>query len=279
MKKYNLFYLLAVLGGAVGFLLRLLQNRTGFEAETGLPVSGNLPALALIVLLVIFAAALLLLSKAWPAGDSPAFPQDFSTEDPKQLTLPVLGALMMGLAGLADLYESFTHRNLLLQLQSAADPYGLVMEITPVFSSRLQMLLGILSILSAAALFLAAAACRRRDDGANAYNATLLLVPPVALVVRLVLTYRADSINPALAAYYVELLALIFLTLSFYRLSSFAFAAGNTRRFALYSGAAVALSLISLADGGPHLSALLLYAGGAITLLGFLLRIPGQQAS
>ena len=53
MKKYNLFYLLAVLGGAVGFLLRLLQNRTGFEAETGLPVSGNLPALALIVLLKI----------------------------------------------------------------------------------------------------------------------------------------------------------------------------------------------------------------------------------
>ena len=97
------------------------------------------------------------------------------------------------------------------------------------------------------------------------------MAPPVALVVRLVLTYRLDSINPALEAYYVELLGLVFLTLGFYRLSSFAFGAGRTRRFALYTGAAVVLSLAALTDGAAGISSTLLYLGGALTLLGFLL--------
>ena len=53
MKKHLALPALAVLGGAAAFLLRLLQNRTGFEAETGLPVPGNVPGLALIALLVL----------------------------------------------------------------------------------------------------------------------------------------------------------------------------------------------------------------------------------
>ena len=87
----------------------------------------------------------------------------------------------------------------------------------------------------------------------------------------LVLVYRVDSVDPALEAYYVELLALVFLTLGFYRLSSFAFGAGRTRRFALYTGAAVVLSLAALTDGAAGISSTLLYLGGALTLLGFLL--------
>lgn len=275
MKKYSVFYCVAVAGGAAAFLLRMLQNRTGFEAATGLPVPGNLPALALVVLLAAAAAVLFLLSRAWPAGEGPAFPADFSTDDPKQLALPVLGSSLIGLAGLADLYEALTQNNLLLQMQTAADPYGFVMAADSLFSPKLQLLLGVLALLSAAALLLSTVACRRKDTE-RSYNPSVLLVVPVALVARLVLTYRADSINPALAAYYVELLALIFLTLAFYRLSSFAFAAGNLRRFVFYSGTAVLLALAALADGGPHLSALLLNAGGAVTLLGFLLRVPTE---
>ena len=69
----------------------------------------------------------------------------------------------------------------------------------------------------------------------------MLLVPVVCPVIRLVLVYRVDSIDPVLSDYYLELLALVFLTLGFYRLSSFAFGAGRTDRFALYAGLAVVL--------------------------------------
>ena len=54
-------------------------------------------------------------------------------------------------------------------------------------------------------------------------------------------------------------------------LSSFAFNAGNFRRFALLVALSVAFVFPSLADGGPHLSSLLLYAGSAATLMGFLM--------
>ena len=141
------------------------------------------------------------------------------------------------------------------------------------YSARGQMLMGVLDLASAAALFLVVAGCRRKEAGAaiRPLPSAITLIPVGALVVRLVLTYRIDSVNPSLSMYYVELLAMVFLTLAFYRLSSFAFEAGRTRRFGLYTGAAVVLCLASLADGSAYLSSLLLHVGGALTLMGFLL--------
>ena len=141
--------------------------------------------------------------------------------------------------------------------------------------------MAVLSMLAAAGLFASLLACRRRDGAApRPVNGNWLLIPAVSLVVRLVLTYRIDSVDPSLSAYYVELLALVFLCLGFYRLSSFAFRAGRTRRFALYAGASIVLCIAALADGSPYLSSTLLYIGGALTLLGFLLlRLAVQSAN
>jgi len=279
MKPLNLLPLTALAGGAAAFLLRLLQNRTGFEPRTGLVIPGNLPGIALVILLVLLGAALFLLArKQGSSAPSPVFPADFSTDEPRNLMLPVAGGLLIALAGLADLYEGLTGGNLLAQFRSAADPYGLTAAADSLFPARSQLLLGVLSLVVGATLFLAVAACRRRDGASPLpYHNTLLLAAPVVLVVRLVLVYRADSINPSLAAYYVGLLALTFLTLAFYRFSSFAFETGKSLHFRFYSGMAVTLSLAALADGGPHLSTLLLYTGGVLFLLGFLLRMPTQQ--
>ena len=275
MKKQSLLPLLALVGGAVAFVLRLLQNRTGFEAATGLPVPGNVPGLVLIALLAVLALAFLLLVCRLPGetDPGPAFPAGFAAASSAQVFLPVAGALLMALSGLADLAEGLGGVNLLARLQAAADPYGAVtMESVSGFASKAQLLLGLLALVSGAAVFVAAAACRQGSrEAVTPFQGSLLLIPPVALVVRLVLTYRLDSINPALEAYYVELLALVFLTLGFYLLSSFAFQSGRTRRFALYACGAIVLCVAALADGGPHLSSLLLYAGGAAALLGFLL--------
>ena len=271
MKKHVLFPLAAFAGGAVAFVLRLLQNRTGFDA-IGLPLSGNIPGIALIAVLLLSAALLFVLSRSLSPAGEVSFPQSFAVENPTHLFLPVAGILLMAIAGLADLYEALTFNNLLVQIQSAADPYSSTIPEAAVqagFSSASQLILGIASLLSAGALFLAVLACRKQES--SPLCGTFLLVTPVALVVRLVMTYRIDSINPSLEAYYVELLALIFLTLAFYRLSSFAFGDGRLPRFALLSGLAAVCSLATLADGGPHLSSLLLYLGGSVTVLGFLL--------
>lgn len=285
MKKNLALPAAALAGGVIAFALRLAQNKTGFEAETGLPVSGNLAGLLLAAFLAAMAAVLILLVRLLPKespDSAPSFPADFSTADTRLLVLPIMGVALIGLAGLADLYESTGTGLLLAQLGAAADPTYVLsssMEVEAYgayFSSKSQLILGILSLASAAGLFFPVAACRRggQTRSNSPLDGTLLLIPPAALVVRLVMTYRIDSVNPALAAYYVEILALVFLTLGAYRLSSFAFKAGQTPRFAFYACAAVVLGIAALADASTHivyLSSLLLYAGGALVLLGFLL--------
>ena len=266
--------LTAVLGGAAALVLRLLQNNTGFEADTGLPIPGNLAELALAVLLIALAAGLLGSSCLLPREeeeDSPALPRDFTTTSTALLTLPVAGVFLMALGGLADLAECFRLLPEGLGF-SRHELYRILRDGGLGFSSRGQLLMGVLALTAAAILFLMAAGCRRREkELGRMLPPTLTLFPVAAMVVRLVLVYRVDSVNPSLTMYYLELLALVFLTLGFYRLSSFSFQAGQTRRFGLYASAAVVLSAASLADGSIYLSSLLLNTGGAITLLGFLL--------
>lgn len=270
MKKELSIPLLSAAGGAAALPLRLWQNRTGYDPVTGLPLSGAPAGRVLAAVLLVLAAVLILLCLRLPKeGDpGPALPGDFPRTTPLLTTLQAAGALLIALSGLVDLLEGMGSGNLLARIQAAADPLSSVPLSGSIFSSsQAQLLMGILALLSGAAVLLAAASCRRQEP---CQAAPLLLVPPVFLVTRLVLAYRTNSVDPTLSAYCVELLALTFLTLGFYRLSSFAFQAGRTRRFALYAAPAVTLSLAALADSSPHLSSFLLYAGGALVLLAFL---------
>lgn len=273
MDKQYALPLTAALGGAAAWVLRLLQNRTGFEADTGLPIPGDPATLALAALLALLGIALLLTSRLLPPEEDPGpvLPRDFSTGSAGLLTLPMCGVFLIALSGLADLGESF--RMIPEGIVSSRHAiYGILRSGGMGYSPRNQLLLGALSLAAAVSLFPVLAGCRRRERRpAHRAPAAITLLPVAMLVVRLVLTYRIDSVNPSLSMYYVELLALVFLTLGFYRLSSFAFQAGRTRRFALYAGAAVVLCAASLADGSVYLSSVLLYAGGGLTMLGFLL--------
>ena len=253
MKKEFSLPLASVLGGAAALVLRLLQLHTGFEAGTGLAIPGNPAGIALVVLLLLLAVLFCALTRYLPKEEDPgpAFPADFSTSDARLLTLPVMGVFLIAVSGLLDLAAAF---GISVSLPPASpDVYeDAAAVLTAGFSQKESLLLGILSLLTAAALFAAVTVCRKggkqAPDGEPKTSGSLLLLPPAALVIRLVLTYRLDSVNPVLAAYYVELLALVFLTLGFYRLSSFAYKAGRTRRFALYTSAAVVLCLAALAD-------------------------------
>lgn len=258
MKKQWMLPGLAAAGGAAAFALRLWQNATGFEAGTGLAVPGNVPGTILPILLAVTAAAAVLLARKLPGSvESRSFPPAFPMKEAAELLLPVMGVFLMFLSGAADA--------------------AMALFILPgaVFAPSAHLLLGALSIVSAAGLLLAASACRHQR---TEFQGALLLPVTVMLVVRLVLTYRVSSTNPTLAAYYVELLALVLLTLAFFRLSAFAFDDAKPRRFAVSAVLAVVLSMASMADRtGIPLSSLALYAGGALVLLGFLVVYAGKD--
>ena len=255
MKKPLLLPCIALVGGAAAAVLRLFQNATGFEEETGLPISGNLPGTALVILLVLLAVILTLLARRLPENKAPSFPADFTARDSRLLFLPMAGLFLMGLSGVLDLIAGLGLTETLLQgVVSAADPSGMTSVVaissSDGYSPQAHLILGVLDLVSAAG--------------------TWLLAPVLAMAVRLVLAYRVDSVNPALEAYYVELLALVFLNLAFYRFSSFSFGSGQTRRFALYTCCAVVLCMAAFCDS-CSISARFLEIGGGLCVLGFLL--------
>lgn len=261
MRRYAVFPILALGGGCAAFALRLLQWRTGFEPDTGLPVPGT-PFGAVTAALAVLALVLCaLLGKKLPQEKegAPLFPASFAAADPGILTLAVAGVFLMGASGLADIAAG-------LGIQGLPGMAALSAAVR-----REQLILGALTLAAAACLFPAVPACHMGTrETPRPFSGALLLAPVVCLVVRLVLLYRQDSSNPVLAAYWVELLALVLVILALYRLAAFAYGAGRTRRFTLYAVPAILLCLGALADGG--LSSILFNGGAALTLTGFLLQ-------
>ena len=268
MKKKVLYPALAFGGGGIAYMLRLMQNLTGFEAATGLPVAGNLWAMLLPAFLALVLALALLLVARVPVckWDPTDFESSFSSSSSAFLILLTAGIFLLGLSGL---------------LQLAAN-LGLLPDVTVLTASGLSrrtlstgrggLLEALSTLLSASCLFTTLPACRRsgsREAGrtgipAARVNGLFLVLPVIAMVVRLVLRYRQDSVNPTLAAYYIPLLALILVTMALYLLAGFAFQSGSSRAFLLCATAAIILCIAALADDQPLYSSLF-YAGCAET--------------
>ena len=218
MKKLQLWPWLALAGGCGAFLLRWAQLRLGFEADTGLPVPGDPWGVVLPLLLAALAILFLALSRGAPAGVTAeaslgrAFPVEKSL-------LPLLGGLLWLVSGAFQMMDA-----------GSPEPVESFDSSFAASLSRGAMIAGILTVLSAVCLFCTLSPSPREGRRAEP-NAVPLLGAAAALVVRLVLRYRALSMDPSLQAYYRPLVALTVLCLGFYFASAFAFGAGRDRRF------------------------------------------------
>ena len=268
MKDYKNVFLVTAVGSVLALALRLWQQLAGFEADTGLAVPGHPAGIALAVALVVTAAVLVVLSRRLPGEkDARAFGQAFSTESAGRLTVIVMGVFLMAAGGALQVLFALMGGG----LQSVMQESGMMVAVVWMgeVSPKEVLILGILAIASAVCLFPAVAACRRRGERQDgSVDGNLLLVPVMLLVVRLVMLYRINSVDPVLQAYYVELLAVVFVTLALYQLAGFAFGQGSLRWYSVCSGLAVVLCAATLADG-HDVSGTLFYAGCALSVLGF----------
>ena len=200
MKKFQLWPWLALAGGCGAFLLRWAQLRLGFEAGTGLPVPGDPWGVVLPLLLAALAILFLALSRGAPAGVTAeaslgrAFPVEKSL-------LPLLGGLLWLVSGAFQMMDA-----------GSPEPVESFDSAFAASLSRGAMIAGILTVLSAVCLFCTLSPSPREGRRAEP-NAVPLLGAAAALVVRLVLRYRALSMDPSLQAYYLPLVALTVLCL------------------------------------------------------------------
>ena len=266
MKKHLPFTLLTVAGSIACFLLRFLQNRYGFEPDTGLPIADSPHSFLLPGALLLLAATAFLLCRQLPSEKkdaSPSFSTQFDSHCSAAFMLVVGGIFLWCLSGLASLLPTLLNHGELY----TATASGLFYPVSAA-TRRVNILLSALLIPAALCMFPSAAASRR--GGTGRVSGSPLLLPVIYLILRLTVSFREMSINASQQTYYVDLLALILLTLSLYQLSSFAFQCGNTRRFALYSIGATVLCITALADTAS-LSDRLFFCGGAALTTGFLM--------
>lgn len=110
------------------------------------------------MLLLLLAAALVLLARKMPQESAAlGFPQSFSTSSTGILTVLILGVFLLGASGLLDLFSGLRSG-----VSMPADAYAITADGISAdgFSAKEHLVLGLLSLLSAASLFPAAAACR-----------------------------------------------------------------------------------------------------------------------
>ena len=236
MKKLNALPL--ILFSAAAALLRILDLRTGFDGA-GLPV-GGFASYALPLVLVAAAAVFVLLARSYPVQRdmSGSMEEYFDFAETLPVMLCVIGAFAL--------------------IASAAA--GLL------FSSRtlLSVLLAVFRAAAGASVIYALFALRRGET----LSGVVLLTPVYALVLQLIFIYRATAVDPVLADFYVEILALAALTAAFLEFSAFAFRNGAPRIFVPLAAMAVVLCFCT-AVGVQSLSSLLFYPGSALILCGY----------
>ena len=260
--------LTAAVGGAAALAVRAWNLRTGFEAGTGLPVSG--PSFsALLAVLAIVGLSLLLQSRHLTERGAVRFP--FRAGQSALCVPAIAGAFLLAPSGAADIFESVTGENALSILrggQTYEYAYaGLISGEAVGMSAGVQRFCGLLTLCAAWAAFVCVRACLR----GNLPFRAIVLIPAVALSFRLVTVYRIDSVNPVLQDYAPALVALMLQVWGFYCVSAFAFDCGTLTAFAVSSGAAACAALCVVLDESDYISTPLTLGGSAATLVGFLL--------
>ena len=225
--------------GLLLFCLRLAQDRTGFDPETGLSVPnvpGKVLAACLILCAVLEAALCLRLPKEKGSYAGQFAPPEGETP------LLALGSLLLAAGGLLTGVPALLSRD----LAGAAA--------------------GALALASGGGFLLLA----RKVRAGEAPSLTPVL-PSLFFGVAFVLTvYLPAGSDPVLARFYIPVLASAMTAYAFSQLAGFLKKEGQSRSFVFTADLAVLLCLTAIADGGS-LGQRVLFAGCAVVFSVFLL--------
>lgn len=230
------YYTLARLwgAGAVLFCLRLVQNRTGFDPETGLALpsaAGTALAAALVLLAVL---ELILVRRQ--SRERVSFTSHFSLPGRRSLTVLAVGCMLLAAGGCLLALDGFTSG-------------GVAAIVT-----------GLLALASAGGLLVLTKRFR-----AGEVPGVAPVLPAMFFGVFLVLTVYLPAANdPVLPRYYLQILAAAIAAYAFSQLAGFLRRESRPRTFTVLADLAVMLCLAAMADGGR---AVVLLFGGCAALL------------
>ena len=180
MRKSVILPGVAVAGGLVGLFVRRVYLAHGFEAGTGLPISGAPSLWAMVLVSAAVAAALLVLSRGKHRKFDQCYTGAFSPDTTPLLSGALAGAVLLAIGGFLALAAwAGSPRTLLGQRTMSIAWAGL----------------GVLSLLAAAGIYFVAQKMRRGAPILTAWA----VVPGFACCLWIMATASSTSATPALS--------------------------------------------------------------------------------
>lgn len=232
--------------GIVLLLLRLVQNRSGFDPETGLAIR-SLPGTIALLILAACAVVEFLLSRR-NHKEKTEFGAQFAPPE-KELLAAVLGSLLLAAGGVLLALQGFQGGDI------AAGAAGL------------------LAMAGGAGVLLL-----NRRARAGSELSVLTLIPAMLFAVFYVLAiYLPLEDDPVFMRYYLPVLTAAIIAYTFSELAGFLRKESSPRGFIFAGDLAVMLCLMSIADG--NLARVLLFAGCALIISVYLLLCRDNAAA
>ena len=192
MKQCDKKSLMTLCLGAAGMSLRLLQNMTGFEPGTGLPIPGSIPGILLPVLLALSAVILFRMNSKLPKGPVEVpLSRLLNWNDKEGLFAILAGGCVMALSGVLEIANTFG------RTAAAVSADGMEIVTVSAGTGRSGVVMGLLAVVAGICLLAGMAICRKTPDT----EPQILLAVPVLLLARLIFAYRLYSVDPVLTNY------------------------------------------------------------------------------
>ena len=238
MKKALVLPALAVLGGLAGFALRTWQLSTAVDPQSGIIQSDHPATLGLLLLSALLALGFLVLSRSVPLPEPDALPNPFYCPNSLYITaMSVSGLLLLAAGGLGLMNTFLDYQE--LQAQWVPDQ-------PPVPFPAIAVLCGGLCLAAGASVLIFG---RSNYRGLNASGWLIGSLPPGYLALLMLIDYYvAHSSDPLLLRYAWSLLGWVTTLVSLYAVSSCCYRKPAPRITLFFSGCAVYLQLLSLAD-------------------------------
>lgn len=238
--KNKMYLIWILLAGICGATLRGMSLLFGYEAETGLPVKGYLPAMALVVLTAaVIAAAVLLGRRNNKKCSSWSFEEMFGG-------MPAFfrGICMICGLGTACVCGLGVYR-LPEQIVEQTTMYGDQVILPGMLIVAATMIMWVLGILSGLSMFLLAMR-QKGEKQATRWTGLCATVPIFWCCLDLIMVYHENSGNPVLSDYSYLLLLIIAIMTAFYSIGSFLYSAKSAAgRWFAAAGIAVYLAFVN----------------------------------
>lgn len=264
MRKDIQLPLLALLGGAAGFSLRLWQWKSAYNSASQLFTRHAPATLALLAVLAVVAVLLLIMVRNVPAPGE--FLPAFYSPNAGHMTMMVIGAFLLLGGGLLGLLNGMDKLEYWRQM-SSYNP-GAV----PLAPALVQMVCSVLCLPAGVSLLLVGK-CTYRLTMPKAVFSLISMTGFAGLLWTLAI-HLAHGVDPVLMNYGFLLLAAALLTLAHYYAAAFLFGHPCPRRFTFFALSGFVAALTALADVPRPADAMLLlgFALSALVLAAALLR-------